>query len=217
MDETSGIDGTSAVAERGGGRIPASAAEERRTDARKWILRFARPRSVGAELGVFRGRFSRTVLKELHPAKLYLVDGWSRLWGERFPDWGTYTDHGRLTTAEAKALAASVKAEFPETDVEIRETLIEDFLREIDKSSLDFIYLDAGHSYEETLKQLFLSVAPLKRDGVILGDDWRPDPDARHHGVYRAVQDFTRMESFEIVAAGPAAQFCLRRRPPRPM
>lgn len=217
MNGTAGGDGA-ATASGERGRISASADEEtRRLQGRKWILRYARRRSVGAELGVFCGDFSRILLEELRPARLYLVDAWSLMWGERYPDWGSYTDHGRLTTAEAKARTASVKAEFPQTEIEIREMAIEPFLQQIDRLSLDFIYLDAGHGYEETLQQLLYCATRVKHNGVILGDDWKPDPKAQHHGVYRAIQDFTRMENFEIVAAGPAAQFCLRRRLRRPL
>lgn len=47
---------------------------------------------------------------------------------------------------------------------------------------------------------------------MIIGDDWRPDRGHPHHGVSRAVRDFVREAPRERVAAGPGAQWSLRRR-----
>jgi len=76
---------------------------------------------------------------------------------------------------------------------------------------LDFVYLDSTHTFEDTFSELVAIDKVLSSDGVILGDDWRPDRACKHHGVFRAVHKFTRSFDYEIVVAGLADQFCLRR------
>jgi hypothetical protein len=41
----------------------------------------------------------------------------------------------------------------------------------------------------------------VKGDGVIFGDDWRPDPSHRHHGVYKAVNEFIEENGYELIYA----------------
>ncbi len=57
--------------------------------------------STGAELGVFRGKFSEKLIRGVQPRELHLVDPWWLAHGEYFPDWGEYTDFGRLRTRDA--------------------------------------------------------------------------------------------------------------------
>ena len=78
-------------------------------------------------------------------------------------------------------------------------------------TKLDFVYLDTSHSYKSTFSELKKIDLVLKEDGVVMGDNWAPNQDHCHHGLFRAVQDFVRLYEYEIVAAGPAGQFCLRR------
>jgi len=57
--------------------------------------------STGAELGFFRGKFSEKLIRAVQPRELHLVDPWWLAHGEYFPDWGEYTDFGRLRTRDA--------------------------------------------------------------------------------------------------------------------
>jgi hypothetical protein len=62
---------------------------------RRWrYLEMLPNRGIGAEIGVFRGEFTRHILRVAQPRELHLIDGWWELYGERYPDWGAYTDHG---------------------------------------------------------------------------------------------------------------------------
>jgi predicted O-methyltransferase YrrM len=69
------------------------------------------------------------------------------------------------------------------------------FLRSTPDNSLDFIYLDSSHDYENTKMELELCFKALKPGGVLLGDDWHDDPNHRHSGVARAVR--------EVLETGP--------------
>ena len=56
--------------------------------------------------------------------------------------------------------------------------------------SLDFIYLDAGHTYSDVLADLAAWWPKVKDDGVIAGDDWCFEDRAKERGVARAVTEF---------------------------
>jgi hypothetical protein len=59
--------------------------------------------------------------------------------------------------------------------------------------SLDFIYLDAGHTYEHVSADLAAWWPKLKPNGVIAGDDW-----CWGDGVARAVTEFFEMQGLDI-------------------
>jgi SAM-dependent methyltransferase len=177
--------------------------------ARTWILAAAARGGVGAEIGVYRGHFSEVILATLAPRKFYMIDPWTAF-GEFFSWADDYTNNGKLPTALARREAQLRAAKFPDTEALIIENTFPDCIAQIDER-LDWIYIDSSHRYKETLIELKAAASILKPDGVILGDDYYPDRSSRHHGVFRAVNEFVKIAPFEFVAAGPAAQWCLRR------
>jgi len=190
--------------------FPFPEGELRRTFARQWILDFIPRGGVGAEIGVFRGHFSERILEVNKPRKLYLVDPWTLI-GEYFSWSDDYTNFGRLPTSVAKREVELLVNDFPETDSVIIEDSFPTCIARITEP-LDWAYVDASHGYQATLGELYALSGILVADGTIIGDDWHSDPSHCHHGVYRAVQEFVRMSDFEIVAAGVAGQWCLKRR-----
>ena len=193
--------------------IPFAPTELVRLAKRKWILAYARKKGVGAEIGVFRGHFSAVLCEVLQPKRLYLVDPWTKL-GETF-GWGAhseYTGFGKLTTAYALNDTRSRVGGFSDIDIRIVEDFSDVFLPQLSEK-LDWVYLDASHDYQSTLKELQMIDRVLKPHGVILGDDWEQIRHKKDHGVFRAIHDFIRSHRYEVVAAGPARQWCLRRTP----
>lgn len=189
--------------------FPLPQAEYTRLAGRRWILDRIPKGGVGAEIGVFRGHFSEMICAHLRPQRLYLVDPW-RLAGERFAWGGAYTNNGTLPTELARAQTAARVAQFPQTE----SILIEGWYPACDAQipePLDFAYLDAAHRFDETLAELQVLHWRIKPGGLIFGDDWNTDPRAPHHGVYRAVQAFVRNSDWEVMVAGPAGQWAIRR------
>lgn len=183
-----------------------------RSRPREWILEYAKQDGIGAELGVFEGSFSAVLASKLRPKKLFLVDPWWKLHGDRYPDLGPYTDYGRLETRTAYESAVRAVDRYREScDIQIVIERSQEFLRSYDGPLFDWIYLDSSHQYEETLQELLLAERKLAPNAVILGDDWKSDPRHRHYGVFMAVQEFVRREKFEIIAAGYARQWAIRR------
>jgi lipopolysaccharide biosynthesis glycosyltransferase len=209
------------------GPVGALAAAETRCDhrieARRAILQFIPPGSVGAELGVFTGLFSEYILRNAAPRMLHLVDPWWKAYGELFPDWGQYTDYGRLPTRVAyEAAVARTEAARGDCIVQCHVAFSRDWLAEQEDESLDWVYLDSTHDYEQTIEELRLIRRKLRGGGYILGDDWAPGADEMHHRLFRAVHDYLRSDpEIELVYAGLDYQYALRKKThrvePRPI
>lgn len=181
-----------------------------RPEKRERIARRVLPKEgVGAEIGVFTGLFSPLLYKAASPRKLYLVDPWHTLFGERYPSWGAYTAFGRLETEAAmEAVKARTRA-FSEK-VSLVTDISLNWLPTLPDDHLDWVYLDSSHGYDDTLQELTAIAPKLKAGGVILCDDCQADPHGRHHGCFRAIRDFTRQGEFEIFLL-EHAQAALRR------
>lgn len=72
-----------------------------RLSSRKDIFKILPKNSICAELGVFRGDFSKQILNYSSPKEVHFVDVWWTEFGEYYPDWGAYTNYGKLKTQDA--------------------------------------------------------------------------------------------------------------------
>jgi hypothetical protein len=187
---------------------------DHRLPERRFLLSFIPENSIGAELGVFTGLFSSLIAAQRKVARVTFVDPWWTLFGETYPDWGTYTNFGRLKTRSAYDIARRrvSASRLPHRALEV--ALSYEWLDAQPDESLDWVYLDSSHSYEGTRRELQLLSRKLRPAGVILGDDWQTDRMNRHHGVFIAVNEFVRGSEFELVLCGMALQWVLRRRLP---
>jgi hypothetical protein len=185
--------------------------DHHRVDARRPILALLEPGTVGAELGVFTGLYSEAILETVRPAVLHLVDPWWLAYGEHYPDWGPYTDSGRLPTRVAyEAAVARAEAARGACDVRIHVSTSADWLRSLPDESLDWAYVDSTHEYHDTVEELEMLGAKLLPGGLVLGDDWQPDPGHPHHGVFRAIHDGVRAGRWDIIRVDEHAQWALR-------
>ena len=137
---------------------------------------------VGAELGVAEGDFSKAILNEMKPEKLYLIDQWASR---------------RYDQAEFNLVSAGVGAE---SNVEvIREDSITALLQFPDEY-LDFVYIDTTHSYEQTIDELRKSKSKVKKGGKIMGHDYTTGNPRRGltYGVVQAVHKFCVEEDWRM-------------------
>ena len=91
------------------------------------------------------------------------------------------------------------KSEIERGIVEVIIDYSTNFLPSIGGKKLDFIYIDASHRYEDTLAELVLARATLRKGGLLFGDDFDPDPASKQHGVYRAVVQFAEDSGARMV------------------
>jgi Methyltransferase domain len=181
---------------------------------REHILRLLPRHAVGAEVGVFRGEYTRHILRIAQPRELHLIDGWWEIYGDRFPDWGPYTDWGRLRTRDAYDEArAVVEAHGAEAICTVHVGDDVAVLDQFGDRYFDWVYLDTDHEFEHTLEELEALNAKVRPTGLIVGDDWHEDPSHIHHGVCRAVRDFASRRGWKVTRLDDFGQWCIQRQP----
>ncbi|MGH7139679.1 MAG: class I SAM-dependent methyltransferase [Pirellulales bacterium] len=141
----------------------------------------------GVEVGVAAGDYSKTILDFWEGRRLHLVDAWRRL-----PD---YHDINNLSDEEHRARLDELpeKLAAHRGRYQIHRMLTDDAAAEFKDESLDFVYLDANHTYESTTRSLRLWYGKLRRGGLLAGHDFLDGhlPEAEF-GVRSAVIDFER-------------------------
>jgi Methyltransferase domain len=178
--------------------------------ARQSLLIFAQGRSVGVEVGAFRGHFSEVLLGRLVPRKFTMLDAWTSA-GEFYPQANEYTNNGKLPTRLARQEAEFRAAKFPNTETVVVDKGLGEFVDDSREEPVDWVYLHCTYDYKAILVNLVISARIVKPGGVIMGDGYYPDKIGFHHGAYRAINEFLSATTYECVSLGHAGQWCLRR------
>lgn len=131
---------------------------------------FGRIPVVGAEVGVFEGRNATRLLNNLNITKLHLIDKWDPSY------YDIPKDYHSEVVEKFKSLANKVniiKASSSEAVDNFKDGL------------LDFVYIDADHSYEGCLEDLNLWYPKVRSGGIVCGHDYYIVPK-----VAKAVDEF---------------------------
>lgn len=121
-----------------------------------------------AEIGTQHGGFTKYIVDLTHPKELHLFD--------------LSFDEFSLPRSEPGNLP---KLTFHKGD---SSTL----LMSCDDSHFDFLYIDGDHSYEGVKRDLFAAQKKVKRDGIIVCNDytsWSP-LEATSYGIPKAIHEF---------------------------
>lgn len=76
----------------------------------------------------------------------------------------------------------------------------------------DWVYLDSGHLYEETLRELEIIVRKVRPGGVIGGDDFTEDPADVNHGCAVAIREFCEKDGWRLGEVDTFRQWTISRR-----
>jgi hypothetical protein len=189
----------------------ASGSSRRLHSSREEVLEILPKESVGAELGVYRGEFSKHILRIVKPRELHLVDVWWLEYGEHYPNWGAYSDFGRLSTKGAYEEAIGIVEEHGRgRNIVVHVGYDLEYLEGLPDSHLDWAYVDTSHQYEHSKLELEILRKKVKRGGLIAGDDWHEDPTHIHYGLARAVKQFCAENKWEIVLLSNWGQWVIQ-------
>ena len=134
---------------------------------------------VGAEIGVERGNFSRLILNQWK-GTLISVDMWEH---EEI-----YATAMNLLSKEPRSMAVKASSV--------------DAARKIVDESLDFVYIDADHSYESCKQDLEAWFPKVRHGGLVAGHDylnWSKDEGAGcDFGVKAAVDEFCVKHGYKL-------------------
>ena len=152
--------------------------------------------TVGIEIGVWKGGSSEKFLRRA--SHLHLVDSWSPVAYEHSDEHGTYENYldryaelvGSRDPADFQRyydnILQSVIDKFANKPITIHRMNSREFFKQFNEQ-VDWVYVDADHSYEGCLHDLENSLRIVRPGGIIFGDDYTNKP-----GVRRAVDEFIR-------------------------
>lgn len=179
---------------------------------RAFLLRLLPVGSVGAEIGVYRGRFTEQIVQVVRPRELHLVDPWKHEEGEAYRGalFGGLSQGGQAgMDACLERVRARFAREISAGKVVIHRGYSGEMISRFADGYFDWIYIDGNHLYDFVRKDLELAHRKIRPGGVICGDDymdggwWKGD-------VKKAVDEFVRERSVEVLAIRNR-QFALRR------
>jgi hypothetical protein len=145
----------------------------------------------GAEIGVDRGALSGFLLTELPQLQLIMVDTWGL-----FPEDSSYSQSRDLVInrtqeqRDADLLETMRVTEHARERCVVCKTTSEEAAKQVPDGSLDFVFLDADHSYAGVAADIKLWAPKIRRGGVLCGHDYAMEAWFPGWGVTQAVNEF---------------------------
>lgn len=138
---------------------------------------------VGVEIGTAEGITTEYLLETVSDLKLSGVDPY-----ELYIDWDDNQPNAEKNKAEHKERVSKYQDRY----THYYETS-DDAVKRFEDESLDFVFIDGLHTYDQVLKDCRNYYPKIKKGGYIIGHDF-----ARIQGVNKAVNEFAKSVDKEI-------------------
>ena len=138
------------------------------------VARLLKNPAAGAELGAHAGKFTERILAAFPHLVLYAVDSWTPRAG-----YETYDFPGIREAFVHRIGKFGKRARVLHMDTVTAASQVQD-------ASLDFVFIDADHSYEGVAADIDAWRSKVKAGGVLCGHDYGH---SRFPGVKRAVDE----------------------------
>ena len=136
----------------------------------------------GAEIGVQGGRNAWVMFENIPDLEMILVDPYEdHAYNPR--KWRDF-NHNKFKKQSFERLKPY--------NVKWLYGYSEDMAKEVENESLDFVYIDANHSYNDTMKDIKKWFPKVKKGGVFSGDDYKWE------GVKKAVDEFSKEKNLKV-------------------
>lgn len=171
------------------------------TDPRNFLLEMLPKHSVGAEIGVHMGDFSRQIIEVVSPKELHLIDPWEHQTSATYKNsgFGGLAKNGQDEMDERfESVCSRFDQEIREEQVAIHRGYSADVLEQFPDEYFDWVYIDGNHLYEYVKKDIALSFRKTKSRGFITGDDYN-DGGWWEGGVKKAVDEFANYHGSQLV------------------
>lgn len=165
--------------------------------AQEILMRLNVENPVGAEIGVFTGALS-TRLLERDDVTLYMVDSWSTSADDS--DYAKSGDfHAALSQQQQDQYYEATKrvVSFAGDKAKIIRKPSVEAAADIPDASLDFVFIDADHSYEGCKADIEAWLPKVKPGGLLSGHDYK-NTDYPCFGVEKAVDEFSRDSNLPV-------------------
>lgn len=154
------------------------------------------------EVGVAAGNFSATIMAGNPQLKMWGVDPYEPYTG--------YKDYVRRDTfSELERGAHERLDKYP--GYEFIKKYSKEASEMFEDESLDFVYLDANHTYDFVTEDLELWTPKVKKGGIMAGDDYariraRNGEPSSNWAVIPAIHDFTKKYGYQLYIWGMQAK-----------
>ena len=132
----------------------------------------------GAEIGVERGRFSEILCKAIPDLKLICVD-----------PWGVY---GYNSAEKMDVVYQHALNRLKNFNIEFKRMKSVDAAKEVPDGSLDFVYVDALHEFDNVMIDIITWAPKVRIGGIVSGHDYTIQ---YTYGVINAVQAYVRVHN----------------------
>lgn len=152
---------------------------------------------VGAEIGVFIGDLSKRLLRR-SDLILNMVDSWtSHEMEDRYAKSGDY--HAKLSNDEQESYYQYTKniVNFAGSRANILRSASLEAADKFSDGSLDFVFIDADHTYEGVKEDIAAWYPKLKSGGVLSGHDYE-NKEYPCWGVEKAVKEFCESQALDV-------------------
>jgi hypothetical protein len=136
----------------------------------------------GAEIGVEQGEYSEVLARSMPGAKLHLVDAWFA-----YPGYRDHVSQGKLDVFHYRV--EQRMKQFP--NVEIHKLWSTHAAKKMDSDSLDFVFIDANHSFDWVIQDLIEWSRAVRPGGIVSGHDFFVGKGNQNHQVPIAVRAYT--------------------------
>lgn len=149
---------------------------------REQLLEIIPKNSIGVEIGVFKGDFSRIIFQTINPKLFYLIDPWEGKIesGDKNGNNIEYIDgnHYYINNIIKEFLF------YPQIKILKHYS---DIINLFPNNYLDWIYIDGAHDYSTVKHDLISSYPKIKQNGYIMGHDYTIN---MFPGLVKAVDEF---------------------------
>lgn len=139
----------------------------------------------GAEIGVWDGRYSELLCQNIPKLKLLAVDCWE--------DRPTM----RLKEGELELVYNKTLSRLEPFDVTIVRQSSMKAVRDIPNESLDFVFIDADHTYESVKDDITQWTKKVRPGGIVSGHDYYVTRSG-NAGVINAVDEYVKEHGYEL-------------------
>lgn len=187
--------------------LPAHLFENSRVyNSRETVLKSLPKGGTIAEVGVGYGYFTALLLEQLQPEKFIAIDSFAITAGDEPWKQTILKDSGLSHLEHYKK---RFQKQIENGQLEVLAGLSWNMLSGLPDKSLDYVYLDAGHSYEEVVKDIEQVKKKIKDSGIIQFNDYTLFDAFAFvpYGVPRAVHEFMIAENYELLCLCLHRQF----------
>lgn len=141
---------------------------------------------LGAEIGTCYGEYAKRLYENIPDLQLIVVDNWDNAETER-----RQRVHARNVEWYCRNALANHRA------IVIKMASL-DAAKLIADGSLDFVYIDAAHDYDNVKADLEAWTPKVRQGGIVAGHDYYVFPGSGNDGVVRAVDEFVGSNGYKL-------------------